>query len=220
MVEIIPAVLTDSPAEAAALIQRCNGVVRRVQIDVIDGVFADNRTIDPAALQELDVSLAYDFHLMVKEPVNWVEKCAAASAERIIGQIEMMTSQEEFVAKVQAKNLRVGLAVDLDTEINRIEKDLLNIIDVILIMSVKAGRGGQKFEKKSISKIKELNDIRIAQKSAFRICVDGGETEDVIDDSYLVGADEIVIGRRLFNGDLAANIRKMQEASVANNGRV
>ncbi len=215
MVEIIPAVLTDSPSEALELIKRCDGVTGRVQIDIIDGVFADNKTIDPAVLTSLDVSLGYDFHLMVKEPVNWIEKCALASAERIIGQIEMMNSQGEFVDKVQSKNLRVGLAVDLETPVAKIQKDLLNIIDVVLVMSVKAGFGGQKFNTSALSKIKELDLIRTEQKSAFRICVDGGETEDVIDDTYFEGADEVAIGRRLFNGDLESNIRKMKEAAIS-----
>ncbi len=214
MVEIIPAVLTDSPSEALELIRRCDGVTGRVQIDIIDGVFADNKTIDPAVLTSLDVSLGYDFHLMVKEPINWIEKCALASAERIIGQIEMMNSQEEFVDKVQSKNLRVGLAVDLETPVAKIQKDILNIIDVVLVMSVKAGFGGQKFNTSVLSKIKELDLIRTEQRSAFRICVDGGETEEVIDDTYYEGADEVVIGRRLFNGDLESNIRRMKEAAI------
>lgn len=214
MVEIIPAVLTDSPTEASTLIQRCDGISRRVQIDIIDGVFANNKTIDPSGVKPMDVSLAYDFHLMVKEPINWIEKCVNATAERIIGQIEMMTSQAEFVDKVQATGLRVGLAIDLDTPVSSLDLELLNIVDVVLIMSVKAGFGGQKFSLSAIQKIKELNEIRESQRSAFRICVDGGETEDVIDDSYLAGADEIVIGRRLFNGDVASNIKKMEEAAT------
>ena len=60
----------------------------------------------------------------------------------------------------------------------------------------------------------ELNSIRMTRNIPFKICVDGGETEDVIDDSFWRGADEVVIGRRLFNGDLAVNIKRMQEAAV------
>ncbi len=214
MVEIIPSILTSDAKEAEELITACDGVVSRVQIDIVDGVFAENKTIEPINIKNLDVSLGYDFHLMVKDPINWVQKCVDAYADRIIGQVEMMTSQAEFVERVQSLGLRVGLAIDLGTPVSEIEPELLEIIDVALIMSVKAGFGGQKFDMSAISKIKELNDIRQKNRSAFRICIDGGETEDVVDDSYFAGADEVVVGRRLFKGDLLGNIKKMQKAAA------
>ena len=212
-VEIIPSILTSNVKEALDMITVCEGVVRRVQIDIVDGFFADNRTIDPANLGILDTSLGLDFHLMVKEPINWIEKCANAGADRIIGQIEMMESQVEFVKRVQLTNLRVGLAIDLATPVSKLDPVILTDLDVVLVMSVKAGFGGQKFDARALDKIKKLAEIRIRDRTPYRICVDGGETEKVIDESTYEGADEIVIGRRLFRSDLAGNIEKMQLAS-------
>jgi len=220
MVDIIPAILTDSVTELTDKVKRVNdasfmeGVnVRKIQIDIIDGVYVDNRTLDPSSIANLDSDLGIDFHLMVKEPVNWVEKCATAGADRIIGQIEMMKDQIEFVGKVQETGLYVGLAVDLETPISKLDPTILSNVDVVLLMAVKAGWGGQKFDPSVLEKIKELDKIRARDSTPFKICVDGGETEDVIDDSYYAGADEIVIGQRLFNGDLGENIKKFEEAS-------
>ena len=220
MVDIIPAILTVSITELTDKVKRVNdasfmeGVnVRKIQIDIIDGVYVDNRTLDPSSIANIDTDLGIDFHLMVKEPVSWVEKCATAGADRIIGQIEMMKDQIEFVGKVQETGLYVGLAVDLETPISKLDPTILSNVDVVLLMAVKAGWGGQAFDKRVLEKIEELDKIRARDSTPFKICIDGGETEDVIDDSYYAGADEIVIGQRLFNGDLAENIKKFEEAS-------
>lgn len=220
MIDIIPAILTDNIGDLTSKVKRINdasyldGVnVRKIQIDVIDGVFVDNRTVDPANMVGLETDLGLDFHLMVKEPANWVEKCANAGADRIIGQIEMMENQVEFVGKVQETGLYVGLAVDLETPISKLDPTILSNVDMVLLMAVKAGWGGQKFDARVLDKIAELDEIRVRDKTPFKICVDGGETEDVIDDTRYAGADEVVIGKRLFDGDLAENLKKFEAAA-------
>lgn len=220
MIEIIPAILSANITEVESMLKtivsavEVNGAkIKRAQIDVIDGVFVDNKTIDPSLLSNLDTTLNLDFHLMVNEPINWIEKCANAGADRIIGQIEMMGSQIDFVGKVQQAGLQIGLAVDLETPIAKLDPVVLTNTDVILLMAVRAGWGGQEFDRRVLSKIRDLDEIRVRDRTPFKICVDGGETESVIDDTYFAGADEVVIGRRLYKGDLATNINKMQEAA-------
>ena len=93
MIEIIPAILTSDPQELKDLLIRCEDAsVGRVQIDIVDGVFAKNKTIDPSVILNLnlDLNLSLDFHLMVKEPINWIERCVSVGADRIIGQVELM----------------------------------------------------------------------------------------------------------------------------------
>jgi ribulose-phosphate 3-epimerase len=101
----------------------------------------------------------------------------------------------------------------LDTPVSLLDPLILNNLDVVLVMAVKAGWGGQEFNSKVIDKIKELDEIRVRDKTPFRICVDGGETESVIDDTHFAGADEVVVGARIFNGNLKENIEKMQTAA-------
>lgn len=213
MIKVIPAILSSSPQEVKELLNQAEGIVDRVQIDIIDAQFAQNRTIDPSVLENFDTEVLLDFHLMAKEPVDWVERAVRAGADRIIGQIEQMNSQVDFVGKVSEVGLSVGLAIDLETPVSALDPTILNNLDVVLVMAVKAGFGGQKFEPKALDKIRELDDIRARDDNPFRICVDGGETLDTIDDTRIAGADEIAIGRRLFSGDLVVNIDRFIKAA-------
>jgi ribulose-phosphate 3-epimerase len=222
MIIIIPSILTNDVNEAKALLSRCEGVVDRVSIDIIDGKFADNRTITPDLLEEIETNLKMDYQLMVVEPVRWVERCvrgqarlrSATSARRanvIIGHIEHMSDQEDFVDKVREVDARVGLGVDLGTPVSSIDIEILRNLDVVLLMSVPAGFGGQEFRGEVIKKIGQLSEIREKDKTSFRIHVDGGVTFDNIKDIATAGADEVSVGRFLFKGDLKKNVEKFME---------
>jgi len=156
--------------------------------------------------------LEIDVHLMVKEPVDWVEKSVRAMGDRIIGQVEMMSNQAEFIGKVQETGHQVGLALDLDTPVSVLDETLFTLVDVILLMSVKAGFGGQKFSELAIEKIRELAEIREKDKTNFKICVDGGIEEENIKQIADTGADEVAVGSSLFNGSVEENMRKLQNA--------
>ncbi|MBI4059155.1 hypothetical protein HY404_02860 [Candidatus Microgenomates bacterium] len=207
--EIIPAILTNDKQELEEKMARLAGLVKRVQIDIIDGVFSDNKTVLPDALGSIETELLIDFQLMTKEPIDWIEHCVRGMAERIFGQIEMMSSQEEFVGKVQEVGAKVGLALDLDTPIERLDTVILTNIDAVLLMSVKAGFGGQNFDPHIISKIKALDEIRVRDNTPFVICVDGGINEANIKEVRQAGADEVAIGRRLFAGDVEENLKRL-----------
>lgn len=213
MIKIIPSILTNDPAELRELLSRCEGMVERVSIDIIDGKFAGNKTLDPTALSGIDTILKLDFQLMVIEPVNWVEKCASVGADRIIGHIERMSSQTEFVGKVQEVGAQVGLGLDLATPIDKLDPLILTNLDVVLLMSVPAGFGGQEFRPEVIDKIEKLVKIRSRDATPYKIHDDGGITFDRIDDVRLAGVDEVSIGRRLFKGDLALNLKRFQDAA-------
>jgi len=213
MIEIIPSILTNDPEELRELLDRCEGVVDRVSIDIIDGKFANNKTIEPDILFDVDTNLKIDFQLMVIEPIKWVEKCVRGQADRIIGHIEHMQSQLDFVGKVQEVGAGVGLALDLPTPVSDFDTTILTNLDVVLVMSVPAGFGGETFDKKVLTKINELDEIRARDNSPYKIQDDGGVTLEKIDDVHFTGADEVSIGRRLFNGDLESNIKKFQEAA-------
>jgi len=213
MIEIIPSILTNDPDELRELLARCEGVVDRVSIDIIDGKFADNKTVEPDILFDIDTGLKIDYQLMVVEPVNWVEKCVRGQADRIIGHIEKMESQVDFVGKVQEVGASVGLALDLPTPVTKFDSTILTNLDVVLVMSVAAGFGGQEFDKNALDKINLLDEIRSRDNSPYKIQDDGGVTLSKVDDVHFTGADEVSIGRRLFDGYLESNIKKFQEAA-------
>ena len=203
--DIIPGILTDNPQELRDMVEKADGVVKRIHVDIIDGVYSENKTIDPSALEVLEHDLLIDFHLMVNEPVKWVEKCIRAGGDRIIGHVEMMSSPLEFIGEVTEAGLSPGLALDIDTPVGLIEKMLLTDVDIIVVMSVPAGYGGQKFDERALDKIKALRKIKKSDQ--------GGVSLEYIDDISRVGADEVVIGNRLFEGDLKSNIEKFVKST-------
>ena len=211
--DIIPGILTDNPQELRDMVEKADGVVKRIHVDIIDGVYSENKTIDPSALEVLEHDLLIDFHLMVNEPVKWVEKCIRAGGDRIIGHVEMMSSPLEFIGEVTEAGLSPGLALDIDTPVGLIEKMLLTDVDIIVVMSVPAGYGGQKFDERALDKIKALRKIKKSDQTPFKICDDGGVSLEYIDDISRVGADEVVIGNRLFEGDLKSNIEKFVKST-------
>lgn len=208
MVEIIPSILTADITEVREKIIRAEELVKNIQIDIIDGQFVANKTIDPSAMESVETNLNLDFHLMTKDPIDWVERAVNGGAERIIGQIEMMTDQTAFVGKVQEVGMKVGLAIDLPTPVEAIDQEILTSLDVVLVMSVKAGFSGQTFDENVWDKIAKLVEARDQNNSTFRICVDGGITPELVKKLSDDGVNEIVIGKRLFEGDLAGNLEK------------
>ena len=208
---IIPAILTDNPSELRDLLSKAAQVVRRVQIDINDGSFLGEKTIYPEALVGLETDLLLDFHLMVKEPSNWVEKSAMGGAERIIGQVELMSDQKDFVSKVQEAGPKVGLALDIKTPVSVLDRSILEDVDLVLLMGYQAGRGGQHFDDSVLPKISELIEIRKHDATPFTICVDGGVWTDNILKLDQLGVDEVAVGRRLFKGDIKDNINLLEE---------
>jgi ribulose-phosphate 3-epimerase len=213
MIEIIPSILTNDTNELIRLLSACEGVAKRVSIDVIDGEFANNKTIEPDALCDIETGLKIDYQLMVNKPISWVEKCVRGQADRIIGHIETMDSQSEFIKKVQEVGVMVGLGIDLNTPIEKVDPIVFVDLDVVLLMSVPAGRGGQEFREEAISKIEQLAAIRDSGGYRFKIHVDGGVTVDNIRQIRIAGADEVSVGKRIFEGDLKGNMDRFEKAA-------
>lgn len=213
--KIIPAILTSDIEEVREKMQDVELAIPpigtnlpKVQVDIVDGVFADNKTVTLEALAEVDNCTDLDIHLMVKEPVGWIEKCIEAYSNRIIGQIEMMENQTEFVNKVIEANVLAGLAIDLGTPVSDIDETVFPELDVVLVMAVKAGFQHQQFEEYALDKVRELDEKRKAENLSFKICVDGGVEVSNIKKIAQAGADEAVAGSSLFDGDLEDNLKR------------
>lgn len=194
MIQIIPAILTNDLKELKEKIAFLEGKAERVQIDIIDGVFAQNKTVFPDVLEDIETNLLIDFHLMTREPILWVERCVRGMADRIFGHVEQMSDQAEFLGKVQEVGAKVGLALDIETPVSAINKLVFANLDAVLVMSVKAGFAGQEFNSAVLTKIKQLGNYRSRNNAQFAICVDGGINETNIKDVAQTGADEVAIG--------------------------
>lgn len=136
---------------------------------MVDGVFATEKTIGPEELVRAEKALRFDVHLMVDDPIKWLVRCDRGGVDRVFGQIERMPDPKAFVAEGQLSNMYVGLALDLDTPVEKIT-EVIDELDTVLLMSVKAGQSGQMFVDKVLPKIEEVRKLR----EDILICVDGG----------------------------------------------
>lgn len=175
MVTIVPAILETSLLEFKKKLSLIWGSVTRVQVDVIDGKFSKITTIVPEDLAQIDTVVAFDVHLMVEKPEEWIKRCVAGGVDRVFGQVEMMEDKVAFIGDAQAEGLSVGLAYDVDTPLGDLEK-YINDIDAVLLMGVKAGEQGKEFDERILAKIKALRKL----SKTIDIVVDGGLDEEKI----------------------------------------
>jgi len=209
MITIIPAILTNNEDEFKKQLSRVWGLAERVQLDVIDGVFARSWTVMPEILLGIDTVVKFDIHLMVESPSKWVKRCFDVGARRIFGQVEMMKDKVAFVADAQVAGMEVGLAYDVDTSLDGLE-EIIDDIDGVLLMSVKAGMQGRKFEETVFEKIKRVRKM----SKVVKIVIDGGldeerikqclkaEWEEEIEEGELnrdVSGIEFAVGSHLFS---------------------
>ena len=206
---VIPSPFTANIEELKSFITKAEGNIDFFQVDINDGTFLGNKSILPEDLKGITTNLKLDFHLMVKEPISWIEKCVSVGGKRIIGQIEHMTSQEEYLKKCREYGVKKGLALDVNTNISVLDRSVLPQLDVVLLMDYSAGVGGQPFDERVLEKIRALSDLKKKGNLSFHICCDGGIREDTIKKVAEAGADEVTVGKWLFEGEIKDKIKRL-----------
>ena len=198
---IYPSILTDSPSLVQKQLNLVLGLVQGVQIDIIDGEFADNTTVTPVDLQTLTFgSLSVDIHLMTVDPINDVSECESIPNMRaVIGQVERMSSQSSFIEHVKSYNWKVGLSLDLYTPISAIDNRLFSMLDIVQIMSIHAGSQGQEFKLAAIEKIKELRTLIRKASLHTELIVDGGLNPQTLRYCKDAGAGSFSVGSYLWS---------------------
>lgn len=210
---VIPTILEKNFSLAEEKIRLIKDKSKWIQIDVIDGDFSVGKSFELELLNKMEKEIQnnlLDIHLMVKEPIKWIEKCNFVGASRIIGQVEKMTERQKFLEEIKDMGLEAGIGIDLETEIGEIPKET----DLILIMGRKSGFQMEKFEEKIYEKIKKLVEIRENKKMDFLIGVDGGINEEIIKKIKIIGADIAYCGGAIFNGMVNENWEKLNYAST------
>lgn len=203
---IIPAILENSILKVQTKLNKIAGLVDRIQIDVVDGVFADNLTVSPVDLLNINFhGLKIDAHLMTEEPMDFLPECSDLAAKsvgvRVIGQIERMGNQAEFISLARELKLAVGLALDFYTPVDAIDKKIALSLDCILLMAVKAGtQGNEKFSATVVNKIMEIKKGPAFRRQAgpLQIIVDGGLSPENIKICKQAGAAEFAVGSYLW----------------------
>ena len=186
-----------------------------IHVDVMDGHFVPNLTIGPPVIKSLRkyTKLPFDVHLMIDPVHKYIKDYSDAGADIITFHPEATENISETINLIKSLNKKVGISLNPNTEINA-AKNYLDNIDLILVMSVYPGFGGQKFISEVIQKIKDLDQIRKEKKLNFSIEIDGGinfETSKIAIDA---GVDILVSGTTIFkenNGDLKKNIKTLKQ---------
>ena len=214
-IQISPSILSSNFSELGNEIKRLEeGGADMIHVDVMDGHFVPNLTIGPPVIKALRnySTLPFDVHLMISPVHKYIKDYADAGADIITIHPEATDNLEESINLIKKLNKKIGLSLNPDTPINIIKK-FLPSIDLVLIMSVYPGFGGQKFIPKVIDKIKELKNIKEKQNIKFDIEVDGGID---FENSKLVveaGANILVSGTTIFknnDGNIKKNIQTLK----------
>ena len=170
-----------------------------IHIDVMDGSFVPNMSIGPCVIKSSRKwsDKVFDVHLMIDEPARYVKDFRDAGADLITVHYEATKHQDRAIQAVKATGAKVGMALNPGTPVSMLE-DLLPQLDMVLLMSVNPGFGGQKFIERSLHKISELRDMIKRNKAEALIEVDGGVCRDNIAAIVKAGADAVVAGSAVF----------------------
>ncbi len=201
--EIIPAILEKNWQEIERKIELVRPFAQTIHIDIIDGKFAPNATfLDPAPFKKYTSEIFFELHMMVDNPLQYLKLWADAGFARFLGHVEHMPDQIEFIAQGQMLG-EVGLALDLKTPISEIKVPFEDL-DNILLMAVKAGSSGQKFDLSVVGKVSEL-----AEKTFIPIEVDGGINDSTLSEVKYSGAVQVAANSFIFTEDPKKQYEKL-----------
>lgn len=192
-IKIVPTIFVTEEKALVDRIELYEEVVERVQLDVADKEFTTKPTLGVKEMVEQPSILQREVHLMVLEPVEFLEVCKKAGVWLATGQIENMSSQKEFVAEAKDLGLKVGLAVDLETDLAELNWITAKDCDQLLVMTVRAGEEGQELSEAGLDKVKALR----SKGYQGEICVDGGVNQKTIKRCVKAGADVLAVGSAL-----------------------
>ena len=215
-IQISPSILSADFSQLGNEIKRLEkGGADMIHVDVMDGHFVPNLTIGPPVIKRLRnyTKLPFDVHLMISPVHKYIIDYANAGADIITIHPEATENLSESINHIKKLNKKVGLSLNPDTDIKKII-NYLNQIDIVLIMSVFPGFGGQKFIPEIVTKIKELDKIKKENNLIFDIEVDGGINFSNYKIVLEAGANILVSGTTIFkenNGDLKKNIESLKK---------
>ena len=210
-IQISPSILSADFSQLGNEIKRLEeGGADLIHVDVMDGHFVPNLTIGPPVIKALkkNCSIKFDVHLMISPVHKYIDAYADAGADIITFHPEATDDLSASIKKIKDLGKKVGVSLNPETKVSVI-KDYLDQIDLVLIMSVNPGFGGQKFMPEVLDKIKELKNIQKEKNTDFDIEIDGGINFENSKSAIQAGANILVSGTTIFksnNGDIKKNI--------------
>ncbi|GGL13286.1 ribulose-phosphate 3-epimerase [Mangrovihabitans endophyticus] len=209
---IAPSILAADFASLADEVRAIEGAADWVHVDVMDNHFVPNLTIGLPVVQSLRKAtpMPFDVHLMITDPDRWAPGYAEAGAETVTFHAEACEDPVALAKTLRAAGARAGLAIDRDTPIEPY-LELLPYVDMLLVMTIKAGFGGQKFMPEMLDKVRAARRRIGADGLTVRVEVDGGIAADTIAQAAEAGADAFVAGTAVYGADDPADaVRRLR----------
>ena len=189
------------------------GNIEILHLDVMDGMFVPSISFGMPVISSLrnSVDFFFDVHMMVENPERYIEDFYKSGANGITIHFEACKHIDRTISQIKSFGLRSGISINPATPVSFLQ-NIISEVDMVLIMSVNPGFGGQKFIPYSIDKIKELSKMRAERNQKFLIQVDGGVDVNNIKSLSDAGVDEFVAGSSVFKGDILNNIKALNDA--------
>ena len=183
-----------------------------IHIDVMDGMFVPSISFGMPIIKSIRplTDKIFDVHLMIEEPIRYVDEFTALGADIITVHVEACKDTAATLKRIKELGVKAGITLNPDTPLSDV-REYLPLADMLLIMSVVPGFGGQKFIEASLDKLREAVILRDELGLNYDIEVDGGVNFDNIKDIHEAGANIIVAGSTVFKGNAADNVKKLIE---------
>lgn len=188
-----------------------NAGAEYIHVDVMDGLFVPSISYGMPVIKSIRKSTGkvFDVHLMINEPIRYIKEFVESGADIITVHVEACADVVATLESIREHGVKAGITLNPDTPVSAIEA-YMDKVDMVLVMSVNPGFGGQKFITGAIDKLKEVRRIKEEKGFDFDIEVDGGVNLDNLPSVLEAGANIIVAGSAIFKGDAAENVRKFK----------
>jgi ribulose-phosphate 3-epimerase len=214
MIKVAPSLLAaDFSKLGEEVVKVCNAGADYLHIDVMDGHFVPNISYGASVMKSLNniTTIPYDVHLMISDPDKYINDFVTEKTEFITVHQEACIHLDRTIREIKRLGVKSGVSINPGTPIS-VLKDVLEDVDLVLVMSVNPGFGGQKFIRKTLSKVDELYKIREEKGYTYKIEIDGGVNIDNAREIKDAGADILVAGSAVFNADdIAKRIKQLKE---------
>lgn len=203
MAKVAPSILSADFSKLGADVQEiCEFGADYIHVDVMDGAFVPNISFGAGVMKSLNnvTTIPYDVHLMIEDPDRYIEDFVTPNTEFITVHQEACRHLDRTIQHIHSTGVKAGVALNPATPIVMVE-DVLDKVDMILIMSVNPGFGGQKFIPRALDKIRRLDEIRKANGYDFVIEVDGGVNLQNCEELKSVDTDILVAGSAVFKAE-------------------
>lgn len=190
--------------------------VRVLHLDVMDGRFVPSISFGMPLISSIrkESEMFFDVHLMIEEPIRYIKEFAESGADGITVHIEACSDIKSTIEEIKKYGKKAAVSINPGTPVSKIE-DILEDVDMVLVMSVNPGFGGQKFIDSTIDKVEKLDKIRKDKDLDYKIEIDGGINIENIGYVIEKGVDIAVAGTAVFRGNISENVRKLKEVMAS-----